>query len=178
MKKVIFLDRDGTINVDHGYVYKIEDWEWQPGAIAGIKKLKAAGYNIAIITNQSAIGDGTYTIADMQKLHDFMTKEFEKEGVRPVAIAFCPHRRDGDCDCRKPKLGMAKQAEEQIGAIDYGQSWTVGDKIADMQFGKNAGTKTALLRSKYWKPEELSEQPDVIADSLEEAAKNIVTGNV
>jgi D-glycero-D-manno-heptose 1,7-bisphosphate phosphatase len=171
MTKVIFLDRDGTINVDHGFVYKIEDWEFTDRAPEALQLLQAAGYQLAIVTNQSGIARGLYTEEDMRHVHEHMREQLAKEGVTIAAIALCPHNRDSTCDCRKPKAGMAKQIEETIGTIDYQNSWTIGDKEADMGFGKNAGTKTALIKSKYWNEGELSEQPDLIVDSLYEFAQ-------
>lgn len=175
MKKVIFLDRDGTINIDSGYVYKIEDWQWMAGAIEGMKLLQKAGFVLTVITNQSAVAVGKYTVEDIQVLHRFMVDELQKHGVKIAAIAFCPHGRDqDDCDCRKPKIGMARQIEVRIGPIDYASSWTIGDKELDVAFGKNVGTKTALMRSQYWEEEKVQEQPDLVVDSLLDAAKKIV----
>jgi D-glycero-D-manno-heptose 1,7-bisphosphate phosphatase len=169
-KKVVFLDRDGTLNVDHGYVNEREQWEWVPGSIDACKKLQDAGYALAIVTNQSGIAHGMYTEEDMHQLHEFMEKELEEHGVHLDAIAFCPHGRNQDeCDCRKPKIGMAKQIEAKIGEIDYANSWIIGDKEADLLFGKNAGTKTALIRSRYWEEGKLSIKPDSIVNSLQEA---------
>lgn len=177
-KKVAFLDRDGTINVDRGYVFEIERWQWCEGAIEGMKLLADAGFTLAIVTNQSAIADGRYTVADMDKLHEFMNAELGKHGVTVAAIGFCPHGRETtDCPCRKPKAGMAEQVEKVVGEIDYAKSWTIGDKEADVGFGKHAGTKTALLKSQYWKPEEVQLKPDMIVDSLLEAAQKIVKSN-
>lgn len=169
-RKVIFLDRDGPINVDSGYVHKIEDWQWQPKAIEGMKVLQAAGYVLTIVTNQSAIGHGLYSENDMHAVHAYMLDELKKAGVAIAAIAFCPHDRGSTCDCRKPGIGMIKQIEAKIGAIDYVHSWTIGDKIADLQMGKKAGTHTALLRSQYWQADKLVEQPDLVVDSLYEAS--------
>jgi D-glycero-D-manno-heptose 1,7-bisphosphate phosphatase len=174
MTKVVFLDRDGPINVDHGYVYKIEDWQWAGGAIDGMKLLQQAGYKLAIITNQSGIGQGLYPVEDMHRLHDFMKAQLSKHGITIDAIAFCPHARDGDCDCRKPKTGMAKQIEANIGQLDYAASWTVGDKEADVGFGATLGTKTALVRSDYWQAKQLTTTPTIIVASLLEAAQYIV----
>lgn len=173
-KKVIFLDRDGTINVDHGYVFEQKLWAWTPGAIEGMKLLQEAGFVLTVITNQSGIAQGLYTEADMQALHAYMLAELEKQGVRLAAIAFCPHNREQDnCDCRKPKTGMATQIEKEIGEIDYQNSWTIGDKEADVGFGKNTGTHTALVKSQYWKETQLTQKPDLIVDNLLEAAKYI-----
>lgn len=174
-RRVVFLDRDGTLNVDRGYVHKADAWEWVEGAVDALELLQREGYALAIVTNQSGIAHGLYTEEQMHQLHRFMNEELQKRGIHIDAIAFCPHGRDQNtCDCRKPDIGMAKQIEELLGDIDYANSWTVGDKEADMAFGKNAGTKTALIRSEYWKQEDLSEQPDAIVGSLLEAARIIV----
>lgn len=173
--KVIFLDRDGTINVDHGYVYTKEAWEFTAQAPEALKMLQEAGYILTIITNQSGIAHGLYEEKDMKQLHEYVVQQLQEHGVTIGAIAFCPHGRDqAECDCRKPKSGMTRQIEQQIGAIDYANSWTVGDKEADLGFGKNAGTKTALIRSTYWLEKNLTDQPDMIVDSLYEFAQRIV----
>jgi D-glycero-D-manno-heptose 1,7-bisphosphate phosphatase len=177
MTKVVFLDRDGTINVDsdNGYVYKISDWQFTPKAPEALKSLQEAGYVLALITSQSGIAHGLYTEADMHKLHDYMNEELKKYDVSIDAIGFCPHARNQtDCDCRKPKIGMAKQIEQKLGPINYVQSWTIGDKVADLGFGKKAGTQTALIRSDYWQESELIDQPDMIVDSLYDFAQQII----
>lgn len=171
--RVIFLDRDGVLNVDHGFIYRIEDWDWTPGAMEALKILRDKGYKLAVITNQSGIGRGQYTEEDMHKVHRHMTKELAKHGVLIDAIAYCVHGRDSTCDCRKPRTGMAKQVAAAIGPIDYAASWTIGDKIVDWQFGKTLGTHTALVRSEYWKVADLTVKPDVIVDSLHEWALTV-----
>jgi D-glycero-D-manno-heptose 1,7-bisphosphate phosphatase len=173
MHKVIFLDRDGTINVDHGYVHEIAKWQFTDRAPQALKKLQDAGYTLAVITNQSGIARKYYSEAAMNTLHDHMLRELAQQGVEIAAIAFCPHDRDSTCDCRKPSPGMARQIEEKIGPIAYGESWTIGDKEADVGFGKNIGTKTALIQSTYWQPEKLTQQPDMIINSLYEFAENV-----
>lgn len=173
MKKVVFLDRDGTINVDKGYVHTIGQWEWQPNAQAALKMLQTADYQLAIVTNQSGVGHELYTEEAMHVLHDHMIDELKKTDVTFAAIEYCLHRRDGTCECRKPGTTMAHAIEKKVGDIDYAESWTIGDKIADMQFGKNLGTKTALIRSRYWDEETLPAKPDIIVSSLFEAAETI-----
>ncbi len=174
-KKVIFLDRDGTLNVDHGYVNEASHWQWIDGAIDACKKLQDAGFTLAVVTNQSGIAQGMYTLEDMHKLHEMMEHELADHGVQLAMIAYCPHARNQtDCDCRKPGIGMAKQIEAVIGEIDYVNSWIVGDKDADVMFGKNAGTYTAIIRSQYWTEESLSAKPDLIVNSLKEAAELII----
>ena len=176
MTKVIFLDRDGTINVDHGYVHAIKDWQFVPGAIEGLQQLQAAGYTLTIITNQSGIAQDMYTMQDMEALHEFMHTELSKQGIIIAVTAFCPHGRDSSCDCRKPKTGMATQIEVKLGPIDYQDSWTIGDKTADLIFGHTLGTKTALVRSRYWQESDLKIAPTIQVDSLHEAAQYIVKG--
>lgn len=176
-KKAILLDRDGVINVEHsqGYVSTIADWQFAPNAIEGLRLLQEHGFILSVITNQSGIAYGLYTTADMRKVHEHMLTELEKQGVTIAAIAFCPHDRESTCDCRKPQPGMAKHIEEQVGAIDYPNSWMIGDKIADQQFGHNIGVKTVLIKSPFWTPEDITAEPTLIAQSLYEAAQKIVS---
>jgi D-glycero-D-manno-heptose 1,7-bisphosphate phosphatase len=175
-KEVIFLDRDGTINVDHGYTYKVEDWEFTDKAPQALKELQDAGFSLCVVTNQSGIGHDLYTTKDMEKLHEHMRSELAKDGVVIEAIAFCPHHREAGCNCRKPKTAMIKQIEKEIGSIDYTKSWTIGDKFADVELGNNAGTKTILIKSQYWNDvdlKELSKKPNEIVNNLFEAAQII-----
>lgn len=172
--RVIFLDRDGTINVDTGYVNTIENWQWQPGVPAGLKQLQDNGFTLVVVTNQTGVGHRLYTVDDVQRLHSFMEAELAKHGVHLAAIAFCPHRQDAGCDCRKPRTGMARQIEAKVGPINYAASWMVGDKTKDVGFGQGVGVKTALIKSRYWTEADLSEQPpDMIVDSLADFAQKI-----
>lgn len=169
--KVAFLDRDGTINIDHGYVYKLEDFEFVDKAIDGMKNLQDAGFIVGIVTNQSGIGQGLYTEDDMNDLHAHMVKELALAGIAIETIAYCPHARDAGCACRKPKPAMVENIARTInGDVDLSKSWVIGDKEADMMMGKAAGTKTALIRSRYWQEDKLEEKPDLIVDSLYEAS--------
>lgn len=176
MNKVVFLDRDGTINVDNGYVHLIKDWEFTPGAIEALKKFRSLGFKLAVVTNQSGIEGGLYALEDMKRVHEHMQAELKKDGVELDYIAYCPHARDGECDCRKPRTGMAKQIEAALGPIDYDKSWMIGDKPADLGFGKNIGTRVALIRSRFWTEEELmksEQQPDLVVENLKDAADKI-----
>ena len=173
LQKIIFLDRDGTINVDDGFVHDIASWRFVEGAIEGLKGLNKAGFKLVVITNQSGIGHGMYQEADMNLVHDHMREELRREGVSLAAIVFCPHRRDAGCDCRKPKTGMAEQVKKQLGAFALYDSWTIGDKEADVGFGQKVGTKTALIRSRYWQENNLVDEPDLVVDSLAEFARRV-----
>jgi D-glycero-D-manno-heptose 1,7-bisphosphate phosphatase len=172
--KLAFVDRDGTINVDRGHVHRLKDWEFTPGCDFALRLLREAGYEIAVVTNQSGIAAGMYTTEDAELLHEFMRSELAARGVHIDAVVFCPHARDGNCDCRKPKTGMARQVEAILGcAIDFARSWTIGDKVSDTGFGQSLGTKTALIRSRYWTEAEIAAWPTLIVDSLYDAARRI-----
>jgi D,D-heptose 1,7-bisphosphate phosphatase len=172
--RVVFLDRDGTINIDHGYVYRVADWEFTDRAVDALTMLRAAGYRLAIVTNQGGIARGYYSLADVETLHEYLASLLGHVGIRLDAIALCPHLPDHACDCRKPSVGMARQIEAQLQQpIDYPQSWTIGDKISDLQFGVTLGTKSALIRSQYWRMEDLHDEPSMIVDSLYDASTRI-----
>ena len=137
MNNAIFLDRDGTLNVEKHYLYKIEDFEWLPGAIDALRLLQDAGYLLVIITNQSGIGRGYYTEEDYLKLEKWMVQTLKKRGINLSAVYHCPHLPDAqveeyrkDCTCRKPKLGMFRQAIADLD-IDVNRSFAIGDKIRD-----------------------------------------------
>ena len=117
MNKVIFLDRDGTINEDKHYIYKIENFEFISGAVTALKLFQSAGYKLIIITNQSGIAKGIYEEKDFLILNNYMCSTLAKEGILINGVYYCPHHPDAkismykvDCDCRKPKLGLYKKA--------------------------------------------------------------------
>ena len=151
--KAIFLDRDGTINVDKGYVYKIEDFEFIPGAIEALRMLQNKGYLLIVITNQSGIARGYYSESDFQKLNSYMVSELKKEGVVISDVLYCPHLPDApiaayrkDCDCRKPKLGLFEKAIQKWD-IDLSKSYAVGDKERDLSICLNSNCKGILLKN-------------------------------
>jgi D-glycero-D-manno-heptose 1,7-bisphosphate phosphatase len=168
--KVIFADRDGTINVDHGFVSEVARWEFIAGAPEALRSLRGQGFKLAVVSNQAGISDGRFSEDAVHRLHEYMSQQLQKCGVTLDAIAFCPHGRSG-CDCRKPRPGLARTVEGSLGPIDYTASWVVGDKESDIKFGKNIGARTALIRSRYWTPETLATPPDLIVNSLWEFAQ-------
>lgn len=175
-RKVVLLDRDGTLNVDHGFVHRVDEWEFTHRAPEAVKRLRDAGYAIALVTNQSGIARGYYTLEDVRRLHDWMRQRLATLPATIDAIAICPHLPDNNCQCRKPRTAMAEQIEQALGeAIDYPRSWVVGDKLADLQFGIALGTHTALIESEYWTPSDLVTRPDIIAATLFDAAEEIVS---
>jgi D,D-heptose 1,7-bisphosphate phosphatase len=102
-RAVIFLDRDGTLNVDKGYVHRAEEWEFTDRAPEALRALRAAGYAIALVTNQSGVGRGCFTLDDVRALHEYVQQRLAEDGVSLDAIAVCPHAPDEGCSCRKPR---------------------------------------------------------------------------
>ncbi len=182
MNRAVLLDRDGTINFDKDYVYKIEDWEFIPGSLEGLKMLFDAGYKLVIITNQSGIGRGYYTEDDMENLHKHVLSCLKEKGIEVAGIYFCPHHPTGakgkykkNCSCRKPGILMAKKAIQDLD-IDVAQSFCIGDKTCDIKMGKDAGLKTLLVRTgKGGKDCLYDVKPDFIAGDLYEGAKIIIS---
>ena len=136
-RKAVFLDRDGTINIDKGYLYRISDFEFLPGAVDALKMLQSAGYLLIIITNQSGIGRGYYTEEDFMRLNDYMKAELAKSGVNISGVYYCPHLPDAEveryrkiCDCRKPATGLFERAVKDFN-IDLSRSYAIGDKERD-----------------------------------------------
>ena len=112
--KALFLDRDGVINYDPGYVYRIEDFEFMPGIFEALAGFMMLGYEIFIVTNQSGIGRGYYSEDDFAKLSKHMIDEFKSYGIEIKKIYHCPHTPSDDCNCRKPKPGMILQALDEF----------------------------------------------------------------
>jgi D-glycero-D-manno-heptose 1,7-bisphosphate phosphatase len=146
MRKAAFLDRDGVLNVDHGYVHRIEDLQVIEGAPAAVRRLNDAGYLVIVVTNQSGIGRGYYDEAAMNAVHDHLTEAFERAGARIDAFYHCPfhpkalveHLRHPDHPDRKPNPGLILRAMQDWDVGPNG-SFMVGDKDSDMQAAQRAG---------------------------------------
>ena len=147
----IFIDRDGVINVDHGYVGKVDDFHFINGVINACKNLKEKGYLLVVITNQSGIARGYYTETQFNLLTQWMDWSFANEGVELDGIYYCPHHyQEGigeykiECDCRKPKPGLIVNAAAELN-LDLSRSILVGDTVTDIQAGISAGIKENYL---------------------------------
>jgi D-glycero-D-manno-heptose 1,7-bisphosphate phosphatase len=149
------LDRDGTINRYVGFLRKPDEFELLPGAAEAIRKINSSGYLAIVVTNQPVIARGEVTYEQLKEIHNKMETLLGYEGAYLDAIYFCPHHPHRgylgeipelkiDCDCRKPKPGLLNTAARDFN-IDLNQSWIVGDGENDIQAGKNAGCKTALI---------------------------------
>lgn len=147
MNKALFLDRDGVINIDSGYVYKKEDFIFMDGIFKALRDYQKLNYLLIVITNQSGINRGYFTAKDYLYLCDYINDEFKKNGVHISKIYHCPHRPDERCECRKPRPKMILQAKKEFD-IDLKNSIFIGDKLTDMQAGFNAGIKNLFLIDK------------------------------
>ena len=146
MRKALFLDRDGVVNVEKDYLYKIEDFEFIEGIFDLCRHYASLGYLIFIVTNQSGIARGYYSEEQYNEVTRWMIKEFAKEGVEIAKVYHCPHHPSisGACSCRKPQSGMLLQAQEEF-KIDLKHSVIVGDKERDIEAGLLAGLQESYL---------------------------------
>jgi len=146
-----FLDRDGVINIDHGYVFRREEFELVPGALEGTRRLIALGYAPVIVTNQSGIGRGLYSEDDFHALTRWMADAFEAAGAPLAGIYYCPHHPDAAngryrimCQCRKPAPGMLMRAADELG-LDLAASVLFGDRVSDLLAARAAGVPQRIL---------------------------------
>nr|WP_086939043.1 D-glycero-beta-D-manno-heptose 1,7-bisphosphate 7-phosphatase [Thaumasiovibrio occultus] len=150
-KPAVFIDRDGVINVDHGYVHTTDDFEYIEGVFEACKALKDMGYLLVLATNQSGIARGMFSEDQFLSLTEWMDWNFVDNGVEFDGIYYCPHHAEHgvgdykiDCDCRKPKPGMFISARDFL-KIDMAQSVMIGDKKEDMMAAEAAGVGTRIL---------------------------------
>jgi D-glycero-D-manno-heptose 1,7-bisphosphate phosphatase len=173
MNKAVFLDRDGTVSVEMGYIHEkdLERYALIPGAAEGMRKLAQAGYKLVLVTNQSGVARGYYPESTVHLVHAHLAELLTEKGVKLDAIYYCPHHPDPagptdtgegnpdgkieakpvmsfaiDCDCRKPKPGMGLKAQQALD-LDLSQSWMIGDKSADLGFASALGVKAVLVLS-------------------------------
>lgn len=141
MQPALFLDRDGVLIADKGYVYRREDVEWVEGAAAALRAWRGAGFRIVVITNQSGVARGYYPESAVPALHAWMNAQL---GGLIDAFYYCPHGPDSECACRKPKPGLFLRAMEEMG-LDAARSLAVGDKPRDLEAARAAGVRGILF---------------------------------
>jgi len=144
--KALFLDRDGIINIDHGYVYKEEDFDFSPAIFDLVRLFVKESYSIFVVTNQSGIGRGYYSQEAFDTLSQWMIAQFKAENINIEEVAYCPHLPTDSCNCRKPKTGMIESILTRY-EIDLSKAYMIGDKQSDMDLAKNAGIKHAIAIS-------------------------------
>lgn len=180
MRRAVFLDRDGTINIEKEYLYLAKDFEFIPGVVEAIQLLNQAGVMVVVVTNQSGVARGYYTEDDVVNLHRHIARELELSGAHIDAWLFCPHHPTGrgsyalQCNCRKPLPGMLQEAAERYD-ICLEESTMIGDKQADIEAGQAAGCHTILVRTGYGATEEQKfESKTVVCDDLLSAVKYLL----
>jgi D-glycero-D-manno-heptose 1,7-bisphosphate phosphatase len=179
-KPAVFLDRDGVLNEDRGYVHRWEDFSFLPGAIDALRQLQQKGYLLVVITNQSAVARGLCAEADVLALHERMRAFLRERGIELAGIYHCPHHPQGSvsdyaiaCSCRKPEPGMILRAAQAHG-IDLSRSLLVGDKISDLEAGRAAGIPSLYLVVPPGQEKNLAVFPDVQqVSSLEEVVERL-----
>lgn len=190
MDKVIFLDRDGTINEEVNYLHRPEDLVLLPGAAEAVRLLRENGYKIVVVTNQAGVARGYYTCQDVERLHEYMNEQLKKEGAWVDHFFYCPHHPVSgigeykkECDCRKPGTGMFKMAEQYY-QIDKGSSYMMGDKLLDVEAGLRYGVKGILIGTGYGagiylEQQKRREKPvyDFYAETLMDGARYIIERN-
>jgi D-glycero-D-manno-heptose 1,7-bisphosphate phosphatase len=144
MKRAIFLDRDGTLNVDRNYLSNPAELEIIPGTSAALRRLMDIGFLLFIVTNQSGIGRGYYTLGDMHAVNDRLCEELAKDGIRFEKIYYAPESPEEPSRGRKPSPQFLFDARDEFG-VDLSQSYMVGDKLIDVECGWNAGVKKSIL---------------------------------
>jgi D-glycero-D-manno-heptose 1,7-bisphosphate phosphatase len=149
--KALFLDRDGIINVDHGYVSTRDSFEFSKGIHGLLKHFKDAGYLLFIVTNQSGIHRGYYSKADFLELTSWMLEVLKSKGIPIEKVYHCPHTPDEQCNCRKPNTGMIEQALLEYPLI-LERSWMIGDKPSDILLAHNAGINNTIYIGKKCLP--------------------------
>jgi D-glycero-D-manno-heptose 1,7-bisphosphate phosphatase len=173
-EKVVILDRDGTIVVDRNYLSDPAGLEFEVGAAEGLRSMYESGCRLVVITNQSGVGRGLFSLERLQEIHDRLRQMVESIGVRLDGIYYCPHVPDAGCLCRKPQISLFNRAASELG-FDASSAVVIGDKMSDIEFGHRAGAATVLVAAN---PPSLAQgpKPDFVVRDLIQAAKVIVPG--
>ncbi len=180
MKRVAFIDRDGTLNVEKNYVHRIEDFEWIPGSLAALQALSQSHILIYVITNQAGIARGLYTEEDLKLLNQHILEIMQKAQVKIQDILYCPHHPQGSveqysitCDCRKPGNALIRKALHQEG-LSAKQAVLIGDKNTDIEAGQSLGIPSYLVLTGYGLQEKETTTADFIAKDLKEAVQHFL----
>lgn len=170
--KAVFLDRDGVINKEIGYLHKIEDFIFIEGVFKSCNYFLKNGFKLIIITNQSGIGRGYYQEKDFYLLNQWMHDQFESHGIKILETFFCPHLPEQDCNCRKPKPGLIKKASQKYN-IDLKNSWMIGDKEVDIKAANSAGISNTILVQTGHKIDESKTNAKYVLKSINETVQII-----
>ncbi len=185
-KPAVFIDRDGTINEQRGYINHLSRFELLPGVTDAVKLLNKNNFFAIIVTNQSGVARGYYPVSLVHQIHELMTKSLEREGATIDGIFYCPHHPRGivpeftaDCNCRKPKTGLVHQALK-VFDIDMSNSYVVGDRYVDIELALRLNLKSVLVKTGYGLGEveytipKMPAKPNHVAEDLLDAVKWIL----
>ncbi|HVF43603.1 MAG TPA: HAD family hydrolase [Pyrinomonadaceae bacterium] len=185
-RRAVFIDRDGTISEEVGYVNHPSRYRVFPFAPEAIRLLNEAGWLAVLVTNQAGVARGYFKEDVISAVHDLLARELERGGARLDAVYYCPHHPSvgeppyrSDCDCRKPRPGLITRAAAEHD-IDLAGSWMVGDRYGDTELARNAGTRAALVLTGYGRGEfeyqrgAWRHEPDLVAENLLEAVREIL----
>ena len=184
--RAVFIDRDGTISEEVGYVNHVSRYRVFPFATEAIRTLNEAGRLAVLVTNQAGVARGYFEEEMIGRVHTLLVEELKKGGARLDAIYYCPHHPSVgeppyrlDCDCRKPRPGLIRRAAKDLD-IDLGRSWMVGDRYSDTELARNAGVRAAFVLTGYGRGEyehqsrAWKHRPDLVAEDLLEAVRKII----
>jgi D-glycero-D-manno-heptose 1,7-bisphosphate phosphatase len=185
-RRAVFMDRDGTISEEVGYVNHPSRYRVFPYSAEAVRLLNEAGWLAILVTNQAGVARGYFAEDLIGKVHDALRQEIAQGGARLDAIYYCAHHPSVgeppyriDCDCRKPKPGLIRRAATDF-QIDLAESWMIGDRYSDIELARNAQVRSAFLLSGYgrgeWEYQRASwkHEPDMVAEDLLEAVRKIV----
>lgn len=187
MERIIFLDRDGTLNEEVNYLHRKEDLKILSGVPEALHLLKKQGYRLVVITNQAGVARGYYSEDEVKELHRYMNALLREQGAEIDAFFYCPHHPEHgigsyrqNCHCRKPETGMFEMAEQYFD-VDKEHSWMIGDKLIDVEAGKKYGVRTILVGTGYGAQihagmagEGSGRVYDIYAETLMDAARAIM----
>lgn len=170
-RRAVFLDRDGTINEEVGYVLHPDELRLVPGALEGLRELRDLDLALVVVTNQSPVGRGSLTPGGLDAIHERLRELLADGGVTIDAIEHCPHMPDDGCACRKPGTAMIERAARALG-LDPAASWVIGDHAGDVRMGRSVGARTILVLSGHGVDEREAAVPfaDHVVADLREAA--------
>ena len=186
-RRAVFIDRDGTISEEVGYVNHVSRYRVFPFAAEAIRALNESGWLAVLVTNQAGVARGYFAEEMIGRVHGVLAEELGRGGARLDAVYYCPHHPSVgeppyrfDCDCRKPRPGLIRRAAEELG-IDLEHSWMVGDRHSDTELARNAGVRAAFVLTGYGRGEHehqghaWNHRPDLVAENLLEAVKKIIS---
>ncbi len=189
-RRALFIDRDGTISEEVGYVNHPTRYRVFPYSAEAVRLLNEAGWLAILVTNQAGVARGYFAEEMIATVHRILTEELERGGAHLDAIYYCPHHPTVgeppyrfDCDCRKPRPGLIRRAAEEF-EIDLAQSWMAGDRYSDTELARNAGVRSAFVLSGYgrgeWEHQRAvwQHEPDLVAGNLLEAVRMILRKDV